>query len=200
MRDPREDLDLFRLRLKASHRHIGPLIILYILFVTASLLDEQWPAGEDELPAVISGAILVLVGIVPFYCGLIFGMFVSVKNNYFPQWVSRSAKERILIGYGIFWTYLMFVMRITLVSIMEMMFVTILIGVVTGSHVNAIDRPSWNLVTIPLIQITILVHVWFERTNLGRAGLILKEKKRGDETEAGSERINWDKQGGQKRS
>jgi hypothetical protein len=166
-----------QLRPKVSHRHILPVVVLYILAISVGDPGGIWQC--DWLSAAAGLLVFVIVGITSFYALLPFIYMADLKESWvgtksFGFCVPQTATSRTLVRIGILLTYYAFVCRVFLISVLEAAFLGIVFLASTGSRLNPIDRSSWTPYwLLPLAAFIVTVHTWFERTNLGKAGLCI---------------------------
>lgn len=165
-----------QLRPRGSHRHIVPVVVLYLLVVAfcdpgKMLTQSNWLTAAACLSAG------VIMGIVAFYAAMPFLYIANVKESWFGAKVlglsvPPKTLRRLIVMAGIGLTYFGFVCRIWMISGLEAAFLVFLGAAATGNRLDSSVPPSWfPYVFIPLVVLVAIVHTLAERRNLGKAGL-----------------------------
>lgn len=183
-------LPVIRLNLHASHRHILPVLTLCCLVVLlgdpariAIALGDQRKATECDCRfAAQNCIILTTTAIAVFYFGLAIVNAMRSKTNPFGEkffgWhIEPDSAMWLVIKLGIILSYFAFVCRIVQIAVVEALFLIVLFPTSATDHQIAISDFSncaqrWYSL---LVIILICVHVFVERSRLGRRALAIKE-------------------------
>jgi len=165
---------MVRLRMKTSHLHIVPVIILGFLVAITNAPGDVLQAGPFS--DAISCIALVPVAIFCFYCVLPFAYLCTLKESDIGFGLARRTTKRLVLGWGIFMSYFVWLMRISTISVVEGLFMAILFAALTGIQLESVHHPLDVGYALPLTVVAVLLHTWTERRNLGRAALIIEEQ------------------------
>ena len=161
---------MIRLRLRCSHRHVLPIIVLYVPVVASVDLGKVMEMPRRLATLVYSGQ--VMVAIVTFYAILLFN-FLDLSRIYLGQARSPKWQLRLLTPSLPLITYFIFFCRICELCFLEGASVTMLIGVrLFGIQM---DLSSGLYLSCCVAVMTALIHMWVERNELGTKA-ILEEK------------------------
>ena len=159
-----------RLQLRFSHRHILPIIPLYLLVVSCVDLGTVFEMSRLFAIAIYSSQIII--SIVAFYAFLLFNI-LDLTRTYVGQVRAPAWFLRMLPVAAPLLTYVVFFCRICLLSFLEAASVTMLIGTcLLGIRIGHSSAIYWLL---PLGIMVASIHMWIERNNLGTKALKLKD-------------------------
>ncbi len=164
-----------RLRLSASHRHILPILVLYLPVVGCINLGMGMDTSRGFGMVIYSCQVLLSIAV--FYFALMVNLFDLTQPREgllrHPRWAVRLL--RVSAPYL---TYLMFLFRIMMLCAMEAMSVVLLVGVwLLGV---AIDSPLAQCWGLSLAVVFALAHFWCERKRLGKNAVCISAEEDGD--------------------
>ncbi|MBN2578615.1 MAG: hypothetical protein JXB10_06450 [Pirellulales bacterium] len=164
-----------QLRPRGSHRHLVPVIILY-LFVVA-FCDVKKLTGEMNWLIGAGGLLLsVVIGIVAFYWMMPFLYMMNLKEswfgkNFFSLSIPSTKLRRAIVATGHCLTYFGFICRICMIFGLEAAFLLSLLAASIGRSLDSNHLPWWMpYLLLPLLILITTVHTLIERKNLGMAG------------------------------
>jgi hypothetical protein len=173
-----------QLRPRGSHRHIVPVVVLYLLVI--AFCDPGRPFEQDSwLTAAAGLSIVVVCGITFFYAGMLSLYLTSIKESwfglkFFTLSVPPTTLRQAVVFAGICLTYFGFVCRVWIISGLEAVFLVLLAAAAAGDHFDLSAPPSWLPCLFPFLVVVIaMVHTLVERRNLGKAGLNVQEHQGG---------------------
>jgi hypothetical protein len=165
-----------QLRPRGSHRHIVPVLILYLLVV--AFCGPGKTLGQSNLLTMAARlSIAVIMGVMIFYAVPPFLYLVKLKESwfgakFFGRSVPATTLRRVIVFAGLCLTYFSFVCRIWIISALEAAFLIFLWAVATGQRFDSSVPPSWfPYLYPPLVVLIAAIHTLVERRNLGMAGL-----------------------------
>jgi len=168
---------IIQLRPRVSHRHILPIIALFILVVSVG--NPGRILGCDWLSAAGVLSIGVIMAIASFYAALAFIFMIQMKETYFGEMffglrIGQTKLRHVLILFGVCLTYFAFLCRIILISAMEAILFGMSFATFTGNRLNLFDHASWTPCWwCPLTAFVAMIHTLMERRNLEKTALIL---------------------------
>ena len=134
----------------------------------------------DRLSAIEGCAAGVVTAIVGFYLALVVVNLMCFKDSYFGDQIfgwrlNRTVVMRWLVTFGVFFTYFAFVCRVTLISAIEALFLGMLLDAASAHRWNLFGDPSlgpcwW----VPLTIFAAGIHMWVERSRLGKSALTIQ--------------------------
>jgi hypothetical protein len=173
-----------QLRPRGSHRHIVPVVVLYLLVV--AFCDPGRLVGLSNWLAAAAGlSVAVVVGVVAFYAVLPFLYLMNLRESWFGAKffgfsVPATTLRRAIVFAGLCLTYFGFVCRIWIISGLEAAFFVFLWAAATGTRLDPSVPPSWFPYLFPPVVVLIAaVHTLVERRNLGMAGLSIVADRKG---------------------